>query len=202
MTDLSNDFNKLSSNSTVAINGNRATFNSTPGTDGVAVFNLTSDQLNQIGEIAFNLNGATTAIVNVSGKNITLNDNFLGNVDGLAEKVIWNFSEAEKLDLSTAWRGSVLAPGADATTHNYIQGSGVFANLKQDGEMHVGTYNGGYTPPSGGSSSGGSSSGGTSSGGTPVDVPEAPALGLFMGGVAGLMLMRRIRARRAAKKGE
>jgi hypothetical protein len=86
----------------------------------------------------------------------------------------------------------VLAPLADAETRNYIQGSAVFGNLKQNGEMHIGTFKGGYTtsPPAGGSSGGDSSTGG---GATPV--PEPGMFGLFGLGVGGLILWRRRRAK-------
>ncbi len=117
--------------------------------------------------------------------------------------MIWNFPDAEELKLTTAWGGSVLAPLAHAETRNYIQGSGVFGNLKQNGEMHVGIFKGGYvTPPSGGTSTGGDSStgggapsGGGSTGGA-VPVPEPGMVGLFGLGVAGLILWRRRRASR------
>lgn len=191
LTDLSTSLSGLTATSTVDISGNRATFNATPNSDGLAVFNITSDQLNSIGEIAFNLNGADTVIVNVSGTDITLNDNFLGGTNGLGEHVIWNFPDAENLALTTAWGGSVLAPNADATTSNYIQGSAVFGSLTQNGEMHLGTYSGNYVP-SGSSSS--SSSGGSS--GDPTSVPEAPTTLLFLlgaGGVAALVAARRRR---------
>jgi len=189
--DLSHSLSKLDSNSAVAIGGNRATFNAAPGADGVAVFNITADQLNTIGEIDFKLNGADTAIVNVRGKAIQLNDNFLGGTNNLGEHVIWNFPDAEALNLTTAWGGSVLAPGAAATTGNYIQGSAVFGSLVQNGEMHIGTYTGGYTPPST------PPSGGSSGGASPV--PVSGAWGFFLLGLAGLLLGRRMgRSRRAA----
>ncbi len=191
LTDLSHTLTKMDPNSTVAISGNRATFNAAPDKTGVAIFNITSDQLNSIGEIDFKLNGADTAIVNVSGKNILLNDNFLGGTNNLGEHVIWNFSEADTLNLTTAWGGSVLAPGAAATTGNYIQGSAVFGSLTQNGEMHVGTYKGGYTPPLS------PPSGGSSGGSTPV--PVNGAWGLFILGLAGLLLGRRIGRNRRAQ---
>lgn len=186
MTGLSYDLSTLSSNSTLAIQGNKGVFSATPDGNGVAVFNISSADLDAIGEIQFNLNGADTAIVNVSGKNITLNDNFLGGTNNLGQNVIWNFPDAEELTLTTAFGGSVLAPKAAAKTNNYIQGSAVFGSLVQDGEMHVGTYNGGYhyEPPS-------SSSGGTTSGGT--QVPEPGMFGLFAVGVAALLFWRRRR---------
>ena len=181
LTDLSHTLSTLDTNSAVAISGNRATFNAVPDAKGVAVFNLTAAQLDQIGEIAFNLNGADTAIVNVSGAAITLNDNFLGGTANLGEHVIWNFADAKTLELTTAWGGSVLAPGAAATTANYIQGSAVFGSLIQNGEMHVGTYAGNYYPPT---------SSDTPGGATPV--PAGSSWPLFLLGAAGVLIGRRL----------
>jgi choice-of-anchor A domain-containing protein len=194
MGSLSFEMGTLKSNSQLTVQGNRGTFTAQPNAQGLAVFNVTAADLDKIGEIQFNLNGADTAIVNVSGRSIDLNDNFLGGTNNLGERVIWNFPEAEELKLTTAWGGSVLAPLGDAETRNYIQGSAVFGNLKQNGEMHIGTFKGGYsTSPPSGSSGGDSSTGG---GATPV--PEPGMFGLFGLGVAGLMLWRRQRSKRGA----
>lgn len=188
MKELSTTLGTLDANSQVGITGNRATFNASPNADGLAVFSISAADLDKIGEIAFNLNGADTAIVNVSGSAIKLNDNFLGGTAGLGEHVIWNFSEAQSLDLTTSWGGSVLAPWASANTSNYIQGSAVFGSLNQDGEMHLGTYTGGYNPPS-------TTPGGSSGGATPV--PEASTWLLFLLGIGGLIGITRVRRRAA-----
>ena len=191
--DLSHDLSTLTSNSNLTINGNTGTFTAQPDANGVAVFNISAADLDKIGEIQFNLNGADTAIVNVSGTSITLNDNFLGGTNNLGQNVIWNFPDATDLTLTTAFGGSILAPNAAAHTYNYIQGSAVFGSLVQDGEMHVGTYGGSYcTPPPSASSS---TSGGSSSGGT--DVPEPGMLLLFGAGIAGLVYWRRRRPKAA-----
>lgn len=190
MTGLSTTMSQQAVNSQLTISGNRGTFNAQPDANGVAVFNISSADLDRIGEIQFNLNGADTAIVNVSGTSISLNDNFLGGTQNLGEHVIWNFPDAKDLSLTTAWGGSVLAPGAAATTGNYIQGSAVFGSLVQNGEMHVGTYTGSYNPaPSDPGTSTGSS---TSSGGTKV--PEPGMLGLLAAAAGGLLFWRRRRA--------
>lgn len=177
MKELSTNLGNLAANSQMQISGNRATFNASPDANGLAIFSITAKDLDSIGEIAFNLNGADTAVVNVSGSAIKLNDNFLGGTTNLGEHVIWNFGDAQSLDLTTSWGGSVLAPWAAATTGNYIQGSAVFGSLNQNGEMHLGTYTGRYTPPAPPSNS--------SSGGA-TDVPEGPAWLLFVLGVGGL----------------
>jgi choice-of-anchor A domain-containing protein len=189
---LSFDMGTLTSNSQFAVQGNRGVFTAKPNADGLAVFEISSADLDKIGEIQFALNGADTVVVNVSGRNILLNDNFIGGTNNLGEHVIWNFPDAENIRVTTAWGGSILAPSADAETGNYIQGSAVFGNLKQNGEMHIGTYKGGNI----GTPGGGSSSGGSSSGGDPVPIPEPGLWGLFALGVGGLIYARRFRRRR------
>lgn len=184
MESLSHSMSTQAANSQLTISGNTGTFSAQPDANGVAVFNISAADLDKIGEIKFNLNGADTAIVNVSGSSIKLDDNFLGGTQNLGEHVIWNFYEADDLALSTAWGGSVLAPGAAATTSNYIQGSAVFGSLVQNGEMHVGTYTGGYTPPS--------DPGTPSTSGGSTDVPEPGVLSLFALGIGALLFRRRL----------
>lgn len=182
LSDLSSAYVGLTSNSLISIASNRATFNAAPGGNGVAVFTLTAADFSSFGEIQFNLNGASTAIVNVIGSNVLLNDNFLGGTQNLGQKVIWNFADAATLNLTTAWGGSVLAPHAAGTIGNYIQGSAVFSSLVQNGEIHLATYNGGFTPPT-------------------VSVPEPATWALMIlgfGGIAGALRRRGGQARRAA----
>ncbi|WP_314376089.1 choice-of-anchor A family protein [Sphingomonas paucimobilis] len=185
MTDLSNSYAGLAATSSVSIAGNRATFNAVANANGVAVFNLNAADLSRFGEIAFNRNGADTVIVNVTGSAIRLDDNFLGDATGLGEHVIWNFPTATSLELTTAWKGSVLAPKAAATTANYIEGSAVFGSLIQNGEFHLGTYIGAYAPtsPQVPVTPG-------SSGGSPTPVPEPATMALMAGGLALLVLAR------------
>lgn len=182
MESLSHSMSTQAANSQLSISGKTGTFSAQPDSSGVAVFNISAADLDKIGEIKFNLNGADTAIVNVSGTAIKLNDNFLGGTQNLGEHVIWNFYEADDLALTTAWGGSVLAPGAAATTANYIQGSAVFGSLVQNGEMHVGTYTGGYTTPSDPNPP--STSGGSTA------VPEPGVLSIFALGLAALLFRR------------
>lgn len=188
MNGLSHSMSEQAANSQLTISGNTGTFTAQPDANGVAVFNISSADLDKIGEIKFNLNGADTAIVNVSGSAITLDDNFLGGTQNLGEHVIWNFYEADTLALTTAWGGSVLAPDAAATTSNYIQGSAVFGSLVQNGEMHVGTYTGSYQTPGNPETPGTTSP--SSSGGS-SEVPEPGMVGMMAAAVLALAFWRR-----------
>ena len=193
LTNLSSNMKGLTGNSGFTVSGNRGVFDARPDAKGVAVFNITSADLSRIGEIQFNLNGADTAIVNVSGTAIALNQNFLGGTKGLGEHVIWNFPDATSVAIATAWGGSVLAPGAAGQTSNYLEGSAVFGSLQQNGAFRLGTYNGGYVPPA--TNPGGGSSGGTG----PTPVP-GEAVGLFALGAAALGVVH-WRRRRKGKAG-
>jgi hypothetical protein len=138
--------------------------------------------------IQFSTDGSGLVVVNVTGASVALAQNFLGGTNNLGQNVIWNFPDATSLSLTTAWGGSVLAPLAAATTANYIQGSGVFASLTQNGEMHIGTLGGGYSLPT--SPLGGSTTSSTSSSGG-LEVPEPGMVALFAAGAAGLFWRRR-----------
>lgn len=194
LTNLSSDMKGMAGNSSFTVSGSRGTFDAKPDAKGVAVFNITSADLSKISEIKFNLNGAETAIVNVSGSAIALNQNFLGGTKGLGENVIWNFADATSVAISTAWGGSVLAPKAIGQVSNSIDGSGVFGSLQQNGRLSGG-YDGNYVPPT--TNPGGGSSGG----GNPTPVPEE-TIGLFALGAAGLGLLhwRRRRKAKAARE--
>lgn len=149
---LSTSLAGLGATNTATFAYNRGTFNVVPDAAGQAVFAITAAQLNSIGEIQFNLNGAKTVIVNVTGSAVALNDNFLGNSDGLGSHVLWNFADANTINTTTAFRGSVLAPNAVARLGNYIQGSTVVKSMTQNGEIHLGTLDSNFNPmlPNGG----------------------------------------------------
>ncbi len=190
LTSLSSSMSQMTANSQVSFSGGKATFNAQPDASGTAVFNISASDLANASEIAFNLNGADTAIVNVSGSSANLDQNFLGGTTNLGEHVIWNFPDASTLNLSTAWGGSILAPTAAATTSNYVQGSAVFASLVQNGEFHLGTYEGSYTPPPSVPSS-------SSSGGGAVPVPEPGSVWLFLVATVGMIALLTRRRRKA-----
>ena len=175
--------------SVVTMNGSTGVFSVPPNATTPTVFNLTASQLSSMSAIQFNTDGSNLVVVNVTGASVALSQNFLGGTNNLGQSVIWNFPNATSLSLTTAWGGSVLAPLAAATTSNYIQGSGVFGSLTQNGEMHIGTLGGSYSLPS--SPLGGSTTSTTSSSSGGADVPEPGMIALFAIGAAGLIWRRR-----------
>jgi len=192
MTGLSYQLGQLASTASVAMNGSTGVFNVPAHATTTTVFNLTASQLAGMSAIQFNTDGSNLVVVNVTGASAALSQNFLGGTDNLGKSVIWNFPNATSLTDTTAWGGSVLAPLAAATTANYIQGSAVFGSLIQNGEMHIGTLDGGYTLPSSSSSSSTTSStSSTSSSSGGADVPEPGMVALFAAGAAGLVWRRR-----------
>lgn len=144
MIDLAAQLRTLTANSSISVASNRATFNAAPDAGGLAVFDITdSNFFNGIGEIAFNLNGATTVIVNVDLTTATIAENFLGGAaTAIADKVLWNFSAATSLAFNAEFGGSVLAPHASVTNSISLDGTLVAASLTQRGELHQYAFTG------------------------------------------------------------
>ncbi len=122
-------------------------FSATPGVDGVAVFNVDGNQLFGNGfvqQFDIAMNGATSVIINVSGTSITHNQgNFLGGFNpSNASTILWNFYEAQTLNIDRALFGAVLAPDAHLTNGNFIAGSVAVEDFTQNGEIHLPAYTG------------------------------------------------------------
>jgi|GEM_PF-3051518 len=147
--ELSTYLKNLTVTDPTALTGSTLKFTST---GDVAVFNISdfSAALASISELKFIYPaGYDLVVINVAGTNISLPGgfNFNGAVDdpsipgtlkGPLSNVIWNFYEATSLDFgSKSWYGSVLAPTAQAKIGNFIEGTGVFAGLTANGEMHT-----------------------------------------------------------------
>ncbi|WP_165390780.1 choice-of-anchor A family protein [Pseudoduganella lutea] len=139
--DLSDSLARLkSTGSTVDISGNQATFTAVADAGGVAVFDLTGidDTLFTLGEFAFNLNGASTVIMNTDVTTASIHANFLaGSAETIGSRVIWNFHDATNVAIGTQFGGSVLATDALVTNTRDIEG-GLFARaLNLQAQVHV-----------------------------------------------------------------
>jgi choice-of-anchor A domain-containing protein len=120
------------------------TFNAVSDGTGKSVFNLT--------EAAFSgwrwtLNVADptlTVIFNITGDgSYDWNSTLAGAFAGLSDKVIWNFGDANRLDISQTVYGSILAPFARVGANSALNGSIVAGELKADSGVKLGTYAGG-----------------------------------------------------------
>ena len=151
LTGLSTQLKGLAgTGSTVTLGSNTATFNAVPGTDNVAIFDLTGSfdttVLSQA-QFQFYLNGATTVIINSDAVNATIAANFLGgSAQKLGADILWNFYNATSLTITSQFGGSILAPLANFTNSGNIEG-GVFVNtLDQRSEIHLQPFTGEVPP--------------------------------------------------------
>ncbi|MEM9790841.1 MAG: choice-of-anchor A family protein [Planctomycetota bacterium] len=118
---------------------------STPAGE-IAYFTVDGDDLfdnNFVQQIGVNADFNTIGgiVINVSGTDIDWNfGNMVGSLASstAAAKVFWNFFEAETIDLmSRNFWGALLAPGADVTSENNIDGSVGVKSLTSGGEVHL-----------------------------------------------------------------
>jgi choice-of-anchor A domain-containing protein len=140
-TTFSTSLAALTPTSATPPTNNNEVFEAKPASDGVAVFDLTAAQLDQIPSFQIALNGATSVIINVSGTSINFNANDESGVTG-ADDIIWNFYQATSVTLGTQIGGSVLAPLANVTNQNQIDGALVANSLTANGELHDYPYTG------------------------------------------------------------
>jgi choice-of-anchor A domain-containing protein len=132
----------LTANSQASLSSDHQTFNfnCTAG-DSVAVFNVSASDMSSAPQ--FGLSGVTantTVVINVNCNDGTLNvkGNFLSsfNLGSLGNRVVFNFYNAQNVNLNTGIYGYVLAPGANVDEVNDIYG-GVFCNNLTAGEVDL-----------------------------------------------------------------
>lgn len=154
------------------------------GSDDVAVFSGSVDDI-FLQNTGFNFTGvnAGTIIINVSGTSIAPPNSYgfpafdKEGLNGLgAANILWNFYEAEQLDLgSPNFMGTVLAMNAHANLMGTLEGSLAVKSLTTQRQIHDYTF----TPPV-----------------NPVPVPGSALL--FGSALAGMgALMRRRKAKKA-----
>ncbi|WP_081673313.1 collagen-binding domain-containing protein [Magnetospirillum fulvum] len=144
LTAYSGQLSKLATDSTISNKNGTLTFTATPGADGVAVFSINgADLLNNSKQIDFSLNGAKEAVINVSGigaNSLTLGANFIGgSAQKLGTNTVWNFTDAQNINIKNQFGGTILAVLANISTSQNIEGTVIANNLNQNGEIH---YNG------------------------------------------------------------
>lgn len=92
-----------------------SSLNLTGSRAGLNVFDISASQLQDISEVNFNLPTGATALVNVSGVQVTFGNigyNFNGSQsNGAFQRVMWNLKDATGVSMNSL-RGSVYAPKA------------------------------------------------------------------------------------------
>ena len=159
VTAASVDFKNLStvgsSVSNTPVNTQPAlTFNYTGPANGVAVFDITSKELQTSNlQLYLNPGQASSVVINVSGSDIggslTLsNISFVsggGFSDAIASKILWNFEDVTGTlnpGSGGTFLGSILAPTATLDASNAIDGSVFVESVQTAGEIHY--KNNGY----------------------------------------------------------
>lgn len=138
----------LAANSSTSLVGNQLNFNAVGNGQGVAVFNIAGNLLNNggVGQINLNLAGVSKIVINVSGANVNISSagNFVGNWQnsGLRPNIIWNFHEATNVNIQKQIFGAVLAADALVTNSTAIEGSVFAGAMNQNGEVHLPGYTG------------------------------------------------------------
>lgn len=140
-TALSQSLAGLSANDTLPTTGNNELISATHTSNGVAVFDITAAQLSSIPSYQIALDGAKSIIFNVSGSTVNFNANDESGVTG-ASDIIWNFYQAKTVTLGTQIAGTVLAPLANVTNDNQIDGTLVANSWSGNGELHDYPYQG------------------------------------------------------------
>ncbi len=122
----------------------RMTFNAMDDGSGISVFNIT-DSIFSAAEFDLKLaNPANTVIFNISGDgSYNWNANSLGGMNWtVADNIIWNFADATVLNLNRQMFGSVLATNAVVTNLNQLSGTIVAAEMRQKGQVQLGSFAG------------------------------------------------------------
>lgn len=140
------DLTLASNPSTIGGTATTPILNAVKGSNGFALFNLTTSFFNVANPNQLTVTasgGAFPIIINVTGGG-TVNWNFNNGTDvALIPQIIWNFTEATTINTNRLVRGSLLAPNATVTNTTPIEGSVVVKRFVQGGEVHLGTYGGG-----------------------------------------------------------
>lgn len=141
LTDFSAQLAALSATNVVTLPGSQpgpVNLVAVPNADGVAVFNVSGSSLldnNKVQQIDIQPGTASAIVINLSGNNVKFRQgNLVGNFNTATTraKIIWNFYEANNIQLDRSISGAVLAPGAHLQVSTQTNGTVVARQLQQN----------------------------------------------------------------------
>jgi choice-of-anchor A domain-containing protein len=148
---ISTSLSGLMATNTVNIPQNQpgpVVLNAIANSQGVAVFNVDGVALlanSRVQSIDLNFNNASSVVINVTGSFIDVNSgNLVGNLANAANanRIIWNFADADFINVNRNWTGAILAPDATLTNTTVITGSVAVMDFAQKGQVHLPLYTG------------------------------------------------------------
>lgn len=145
LSSYSGYLNSLKPDSTVSVVSGTAEFNAVAGANGVAVFNVSDASILNAGQFQFTAGSdVSSIIVNVTLSGLLdITTNFVGDISSLANKIIWNFTDASGITINRDFDGSILALLANVTNNQDIEGTLIAKSVIQNGEVHdIGTVQG------------------------------------------------------------
>lgn len=156
---ISNTLKALAPNSTSGVGNLQNRYTLTAGAaaaGGTAVFNIGASVFSSNQWAEFTLNnavGAQKIVINVDASG-TSGDVFFtaGNIDAntfknLADRIVWNFYNADSIVVQREMFGSMIGVGAHLSNTTNLNGSIAVGSFNQSGEVHGPNFGFGFTPP-------------------------------------------------------
>ncbi len=139
LTSASNSWAGQTTTSGVSVQTGNNSMNFTIPTSAgnFVVFNVSSSNFRQNDSIEFTgLSSNQQVLINVSGTSFTEPGGINFNGDStIADNVLWNFSQATSITLTSGFFGSILAPNATLSSGSTITGNLAVANISSVGEI-------------------------------------------------------------------
>jgi choice-of-anchor A domain-containing protein len=137
MNAIASQYNSLSA-TTVLPYGNN--LNIAASGNGISVFSVAARDLSHQNEsVNVNVGSASAVIIKVIGTGFRFNSSEHESVNGSAQQVLWDFTNATSITLNdSTWDGSILAPLATLTAPNQRIAGGVYVrNFNQTAQVHM-----------------------------------------------------------------
>jgi choice-of-anchor A domain-containing protein len=137
-------FKSLSStNTSITGDSNNKTFQYTGAATDLAVFNISALDLANI-NWGVNFGTAVNVLINVDGTDFNAGNAHVNGFQNYSNNVLWNFYNAQSLQFTDSWYGSILALDATINTPANLNGAIAAKSYIGNGEIH--DFHWGYTP--------------------------------------------------------